>query len=64
MPNGDEALYHTSVLPYAPDEDVIRAHLMHCLEAHYGDLSTAIAQPDEELRLLREIARLTERYRI
>jgi len=43
---------------------VIRVHLMHCLEAHHGDLSTAIVQPGEDLRLLREITRLTERYRM
>ncbi len=59
-----EALYHSSTLPYAPDEAVLRAHLMHCLEAHYGDLSAVIAQPEEETRVLREIARLTERYRM
>lgn len=58
-----EAVYHSSTVPYAPEEGVIRAHLMHCLEAHYGDLSAVIAKPDEATRLLREIARLTEGYR-
>jgi predicted nucleotidyltransferase len=58
-----EALYHTSTIPYGPDETMIRRHLMHCLEAHYGDLSKVVAQPDEAVQLLRTIAALTERYR-
>jgi predicted nucleotidyltransferase len=43
-----DAVYETSAVPYGPDERVLRAHLMHCLEAHYGDLSTVIAAPDRE----------------
>ncbi|MDQ3335986.1 MAG: nucleotidyltransferase domain-containing protein [Myxococcota bacterium] len=58
-----EALYHESTVPYGPDEPLIRRHLMHCLEAHYGDLSSVVGQPDEALQLLRTIASLTERYR-
>ncbi|MBX3158899.1 MAG: nucleotidyltransferase domain-containing protein [Deltaproteobacteria bacterium] len=58
-----EALYHASTVPYGPDEALLRRHLMHCLEAHYGDLSKAVAQPDEAAQLLREIAKLTARYR-
>jgi len=58
-----EVLYHSSAVPYGPDEGLIRSHLMHCLEAHYGDLSTVVAKPDEATRLLQEIARLTEGYR-
>jgi predicted nucleotidyltransferase len=41
-----EAVYHTSTVPYAPDEQLIRRHLVHCLEAHYGDLSKVVGQPD------------------
>jgi uncharacterized protein len=58
-----EALYHTSAVPYEPDEPLLRRHLMHCLEAHYGDLSKVVGQPDEAVRVLRQIAELTERYR-
>src|SRR5262249_44732116 len=58
-----EAVYHTSVVPYAPDESLIRKHLLHCLEEHYGDLSTVVAQPDEAVQTLRRIAQLTEKYR-
>ena len=41
-----EAVYEASAVPYGPDERVLRAHLLHCLEAHYGDLSTVIAAPE------------------
>jgi uncharacterized protein len=58
-----EALYHTSAVPYSPDEPLIRRHLMHCLEAHYGDLSKVVAQPDEAMNVLRQVAQLTEKYR-
>jgi uncharacterized protein len=40
-----EVVYETSTVPYGPEERVLRAHLMHCLEAHYGDLSAVIAAP-------------------
>jgi uncharacterized protein len=58
-----EAVYHSSTLPYEPDEDLLRSHLMHCLEAHYGNLSAVVAEPGREERLLGEIARMTEKYR-
>ena len=58
-----EAVYHSSTVPYGPDEALIRRHLMHCLESHYGDLSTVVGQPDEAVQLLRAIAVMTERYR-
>jgi predicted nucleotidyltransferase len=58
-----EALYHTSTVPYAPDEPLLKQHLIHCLEMHYGDLSAAIVQPDEALQIVRKIAELTKNYR-
>jgi len=58
-----EAVYPTSTLPYGPDEPRIKRHLVHCLEMHYGDLSAAVAQPDETVQLLRQIAALTQKYR-
>ena len=42
---------------------LLRRHLLHCLEHHYGDLSTAVAQTDDATRLLRTIAELTAKYR-
>lgn len=59
-----EAVYHSSTLPYGPDEALIRSHLLHCLEAHYGDLSSAVAKPDQERQILQQIAKLTEGYRL
>jgi predicted nucleotidyltransferase len=58
-----EALYASSSLPYAPDEGAIKALLLSCLEMHYGDLSAAVQATGAAETTLREIARLTERYR-
>ena len=58
-----EAVYHASTLQYGPDEALIKRHLLHCLEAHYGDLSSAVVIPGEAEDLLRRIAELSERYR-
>lgn len=58
-----EALYHASPLRYEPDEPLLRRHLLHCLEHHYGDLSAAVAQTDDAVQLLRTIAELTAKYR-
>ncbi|HUJ59236.1 MAG TPA: nucleotidyltransferase domain-containing protein [Kofleriaceae bacterium] len=58
-----EVLYHTSTVRYEPDEPLLRRHLLHCLEHHYGDLSTAVAQADDATQLLRTIAELTAKYR-
>lgn len=58
-----EAVYHSSEVPYGPDEPLIRSHLVHCLEMHYGDLSAAIHTPGDADAVLRKIAALTERYR-
>ncbi|MGE0872639.1 MAG: nucleotidyltransferase domain-containing protein [Kofleriaceae bacterium] len=58
-----EGLYHASTIPYAVDEARIRRHLVHCLEMHYGDLSAAVVEPDEALRIIRTIAELTKNFR-
>jgi predicted nucleotidyltransferase len=58
-----ETLYHTSTVPYEPDEPLLRRHLLHCLEEHYGDLSAAVVQTDDATELLRTIADLTAKYR-
>lgn len=57
-----EALYATSTLPHGPDEPLIKRHLLHCLEAHYGSLTQAITVPGEERELLRQVAALVGRY--
>ena len=58
-----EAVYHSSPLRYGPDEALIKRHLLHCLEAHYGDLSSAVVIPGEADALLAQIADLTRPYR-
>lgn len=57
-----ERAYAASTLPYGPDEALLKRHLMHCLEAHYGDLSAAVQLPGAEAELLYQIAALTRRY--
>lgn len=50
-----ETVYHTSTLRYKPDEAAIKQVLMDCLEAHYGNLSGCIVNPDATLVALRNI---------
>lgn len=58
-----ETLYASSSLPYAPQEDAIRALLLRCLEHHYGDLSKAVHVEDDADRALRQIAEISARWR-
>jgi uncharacterized protein len=37
-----EPVYEASTLPNRPDEALLKRHLVHCLEMHYGDLSKAV----------------------
>jgi uncharacterized protein len=57
-----EALYASSKLRHSPDEPLVRRHLLHVLEHHYGDLSTAVAATGEPERALRDIAALAARW--
>jgi predicted nucleotidyltransferase len=56
-----ESAYAESKLPNAPDEAKIKQLLLDCLEAHYGSLGDAVAIPDQERELLRQIKALCER---
>lgn len=40
-----EAVYEASAIRYGPDEALIKRHLVHCLQLHYGDLSAAVVLP-------------------
>lgn len=42
-----ESLYHSSQLPFGPDEAGIKRLLFNCLEEHYGNLDQMIVQPDK-----------------
>lgn len=57
-----EKLYHSSTLPYSPDEGAIKQLLLECLEEHYGDLSTAVVNPDAMSTAFREIASIVHKY--
>lgn len=56
-----EELYHTSDLPYNPDEEKIKELLLECLEMHFGKLeSSAVTIPDLSSKKLEEIRKILE----
>ena len=56
-----ESLYHSSPLPYKPDEPRIKTLLLQCLEMYYGSLEKAVATQGNERELLRQIKILCEK---
>jgi len=58
-----EDLYHSSSLPYKPDEEKIKELLLNCLEHHYGSLDSCIVREDQAVRALRDIAEIIEKNR-
>lgn len=58
-----EELYHTSTLPYAPNEEEIKKLLLQALEEHYGSLKETYSQPDRAISLLRDIQSLLDQNR-
>jgi uncharacterized protein len=56
-----ESVYHSSTLPYKPDEPKIKQLLLQCLEIHYGSLDKAVATQSGERDLLRQIKLLCEK---
>jgi predicted nucleotidyltransferase len=57
-----EAAYASSTLRAVPDEAALKTLLLECLEAHYGDLSTAVVVEGEAERVLRQVAKLVGKY--
>jgi hypothetical protein len=57
-----EKLYHSSTLPYGPDQGKIKQLLIDCLEEHYGDLSSCVVNVDAAVMALREIAGVVSKY--
>lgn len=53
-----EDLYIKSTLRHTPDEPVIKALLLQCLESHYGNLEKAVVVEGEPERILRQISAL------
>jgi len=57
-----ESLYHSSTLPYAPNEAKIKRLLLECLEMHYGSLEKAVVLPDAANQTLAEIKAILDRH--
>ena len=55
-------VYHKSALRYKPDEEAIKALLLHCLEEHYGSLANAVVI-DRTAGLTAEVEAVLDRYR-
>jgi len=58
-----EPLYHSSKLPYKPDEARIKELLLNCLEQHYGNLSNIIARPSNTQNLISGIEEVLSKYK-
>ncbi len=53
-----EELYHTSTLPYTPNEKAIKQVLLQILEAHYGSLDKCVENVDKYKVLVNKIKEL------
>ena len=58
-----ERAYAASPLPAAPDEDRLKALLLHCLEEHYGTLQGCVVQSDRAVAALRAVQAELDRVR-
>jgi predicted nucleotidyltransferase len=59
-----ETTYAASTLPHGPDEEMIKALLMDCLEQHYGSLAAAVVRVPQMSAMLDDIEALVARYRV
>ncbi len=59
-----EKLYHSSSLPWGPDENYIKQLLMNCLEHHYGSLENCVMIKNKEELALKEIKLVLEKYKV
>lgn len=57
-----EEIYATSTLQHSPDEAKIKTLLLECMEAHYGNLSAAVARAPELDQLVNNLKELVEKY--
>ena len=58
-----EKLYIDSSLPSKPKKEEIKQLLLHCLEEHYGDLSSAVTKVGWAEQALKDINHVLERHR-
>jgi uncharacterized protein len=56
-----QTIYENSKLPYAPDENAIKALLLECLEEHYGSLADCVVSEAQAVQALRDIRKILER---
>lgn len=56
-----EDLYHTSTLPYSPNEQAIKQLLLDCLEMHYGSLENCVVMPDQYRDTILQIQELCDK---
>lgn len=56
-----EEVYSKSTLRYSPDEPTVKGLLLECLEAHYGDLTTAVRVTGKDEQALTEIRAMLTR---
>jgi hypothetical protein len=55
-----EDLYHTSTLPYTPNEPTIKQVLLNILEAHYGSLDKCVENIDKYKEIVSKIRELVQ----
>ena len=58
-----ETLYGKSPLPYKADEEALRRLLLECLEMHYGNLASVVADDTRHARLVRGLETLLAQHR-
>lgn len=57
-----ETLYHQSKLPSGPDQGVLRALLLRCLEEHFGNLGNCVVSPDAATTSLKAIQSILDQF--
>lgn len=57
------SLYENSKIPAYPPEQQIRQLLLDCLEEYYGNLSSAIINPDQATQALKQIAEIVRKVK-
>ena len=57
-----ETVYANSTLPAGPDEKAVKEILYHCLEMHYGNLSTVVARNPSMETMISELKAVINKY--
>lgn len=59
-----EKLYQETKIPYSPNESVIKALLVECLEMHFGSLDKCINILDKNQQALRDIQKILDTVKL